>query len=103
MKEVSEVSEVREAGRIKSGSSVKFGAELTDWMASVASIIETQWTSGEQEVEPEDCCRSDRERRGRVTKPDSRPREKRRGRFNSTHKITFKRILQVNSFYQVIV
>ena len=99
MKEVSEVSEEREAGRIKSVSSVKFGAELTDWMASVASISETQWTSGEQVVEPEDCCRSDRDRRGRVTKPDSRPRERRRGPFNSTQNITFKRILefQVNT------
>lgn len=68
-----EVSEVSEPGRVKSGADVKIGEEFRDKIASVASVSEPRWTSGEQEVEPVDRWRSDRERRGRVTKPDSKP------------------------------
>lgn len=47
-------------------------------MASVGSVREPRWMFGEQEVgrEMDGCWRSERERRGRVTKPDSRPGEK---------------------------
>lgn len=47
-------------------------------MASAGSVREPRWMFGEQEVgrEMDGCWRSERERRGRVTKPDSRPEEK---------------------------
>lgn len=57
------------------GSEVTMEAEHVDKMASVGSVREPRWMLGEQEVgrEMEGCCRSERERRGSVTKPDSRP------------------------------
>lgn len=57
------------------GLEVTTVVEQEDKMASVGSVREPRWMLGEQEVgrEMEGCWRSERERRGRVTKPDSRP------------------------------
>lgn len=59
------------------GSEVRMEAEQVDKMASVGSVREPRWMLGEQEMgrEMEGCWRSERERRGRVTKPESGPEE----------------------------
>lgn len=59
------------------GAEVTMEVERVDKMASVGSVREPRWMLGEQDVgmETEGCWRSERERRGRVTKPESRPEE----------------------------
>lgn len=56
------------------------GSEIAhvDKMASAGSVREPRWMWGEQEVgwKMEGSWRSARERRGRVTKPDSRPEDR---------------------------
>lgn len=78
------------------GSEVKKAVEQVDKMASLGSVREPRWMSGEREVgrEMEGCWRSERDRRGRVTKPESTPEENR-----DHHIITFL-YLSINPFYK---
>lgn len=81
MKVSREVRDGREseyaAWAVHLGSEVTTEAEQEDKMASDGSVREPRWTSREQEAgeEMDGCWRSERERRGRVTNPDSRPKE----------------------------
>lgn len=54
---------------------VTIEVEHVDKMTSVGSVREPRWMLGEQDagMETEGCWRSERERRGRVTNPESRP------------------------------
>lgn len=76
--------EVREGRESEYAAVVALGSEVTrvDKMASDGSVREPRWMLMEQEVgtETEGCWRSARERRGRVTKPDSRPEERKTSR-----------------------
>lgn len=78
VKASSEVSEGRESEkaveRVASQTTVE--AEPQDATASVWSLSELRRTSEAEGTETGGCWRSERERRGKVTKPDSRPEER---------------------------
>lgn len=57
------------------GLEVTIEAEQVNKTASDGSVREPRWTLVGEGMETDDCWRSERERRGRVTKPDSTPEE----------------------------
>lgn len=60
--------------------------EQVDKRASDGSVRDPRWMLVSTGMELDDCWRSERERRGRVTKPDSTPEEQRHQHVNSNRR-----------------